>query len=262
MSQPEILYHYCSVESFYGIISSKNIWLSDSSQSNDVKENTWLDHIVNSVLDDIASNPDIETIKITAKDYFLCKWNPYIFCLSEEGDLLSQWRGYADNARGVSIGFDLPVIKELMGIINSKHRLTSNSDKIHLNKMIYDFTNQKATVQECLLKDKLKDLAYKYFIMFKNPAFQEEKEWRLCTGSTGGAKPDEFGAIASFKFRLSNKKIIRYFELPIVNSLMPKIIKEIIIGSKSELDETTLHFFLRTYGFENVSIRKSILPYR
>lgn len=262
MSLPKILYHYCSIESFYGIISSKNIWLSDSSQSNDIKENTWLDHIVKSVLDDIASSPDIETIKITAKDYFLCKWNPYIFCLSEEGDLLSQWRGYADNARGVSIGFDLSVIKELMGIINSKHKLTSSSDVLHLNKIVYDLATQKETVQECLLKDKLNDLSYKYFIMFKNPVFQEEKEWRLSAGSIGGAKPDEFGAIASFKFRLSNKKIIRYFDLPIVNNLMAKIIKEIIIGSKSEIDETTLHFFLRTHGFKDVSIRKSILPYR
>jgi hypothetical protein len=27
------------------------------------------------------------------------------FCLSEDGDVLSQWRGYADNAQGVAIGF-------------------------------------------------------------------------------------------------------------------------------------------------------------
>jgi hypothetical protein len=27
------------------------------------------------------------------------------FCLSEEGDLLSQWRGYAADATGFSIGF-------------------------------------------------------------------------------------------------------------------------------------------------------------
>jgi len=27
------------------------------------------------------------------------------FCLSENGDLLSQWRGYAGNATGVAIGF-------------------------------------------------------------------------------------------------------------------------------------------------------------
>ena len=29
------------------------------------------------------------------------------FCLSEEGDLLGQWRGYADNAAGYSIGFSV-----------------------------------------------------------------------------------------------------------------------------------------------------------
>lgn len=29
------------------------------------------------------------------------------FCLSEDGDVLSQWRGYADNAQGVAIGFEI-----------------------------------------------------------------------------------------------------------------------------------------------------------
>jgi hypothetical protein len=33
------------------------------------------------------------------------------FCLSEDGDLLSQWRGYAADASGVSIGFS----KEYLG---------------------------------------------------------------------------------------------------------------------------------------------------
>jgi hypothetical protein len=35
------------------------------------------------------------------------------FCLSEQGDLLSQWRGYADDAYGISIGFSKPYLEEL-----------------------------------------------------------------------------------------------------------------------------------------------------
>jgi hypothetical protein len=34
------------------------------------------------------------------------------FCLSEDGDLLSQWRGYADDATGVSIGFSKDYLKQ------------------------------------------------------------------------------------------------------------------------------------------------------
>ena len=35
------------------------------------------------------------------------------FCLSKKGDLLSQWRGYADDAFGVSIGFEKDYLKKL-----------------------------------------------------------------------------------------------------------------------------------------------------
>ena len=35
----------------------------------------------------------------------------YCGCFSHENDDLSQWRGYADNARGVCIGIDLDVVK-------------------------------------------------------------------------------------------------------------------------------------------------------
>lgn len=32
------------------------------------------------------------------------------FCLSEKPDLLSQWRGYADDGQGLSIGFNKRII--------------------------------------------------------------------------------------------------------------------------------------------------------
>jgi hypothetical protein len=36
------------------------------------------------------------------------------FCLSEDGDLLSQWRGYADDGRGVAIGFESSFFSNLI----------------------------------------------------------------------------------------------------------------------------------------------------
>ena len=36
----------------------------------------------------------------------------YVTCFSYQNDLLSQWRGYADDGRGAAIGFDLDVLKE------------------------------------------------------------------------------------------------------------------------------------------------------
>jgi hypothetical protein len=45
------------------------------------------------------------------------------FCLSETGDLLSQWRGYADNASGVSIGFRTEFLSNLKTRIASPTEL-------------------------------------------------------------------------------------------------------------------------------------------
>jgi hypothetical protein len=35
----------------------------------------------------------------------------FVACFSEAGDLLSQWRGYANDAQGISIGFYKPILQ-------------------------------------------------------------------------------------------------------------------------------------------------------
>lgn len=49
----------------------------------------------------------------------------FVICFSENGDLLSQWRGYADNGRGVTIGFDYNTLQEYVkqnfGILELKN---------------------------------------------------------------------------------------------------------------------------------------------
>lgn len=40
--------------------------------------------------------------------------NKFISCFSKEGDLLSQWRSYADNGRGICIGFNVDILKTIL----------------------------------------------------------------------------------------------------------------------------------------------------
>lgn len=44
--------------------------------------------------------------------------NRYICCFSKEGDILSQWRAYANDGRGISIGFNLKKLEQLIEKIN------------------------------------------------------------------------------------------------------------------------------------------------
>lgn len=64
--------------------------------------------------------------------------HPYIACFSKEGDVLSQWRSYADDSRGVSIGFDL-------------NKLIENSN-LKLKEVSYSVDEQKSLLIDILKK--------------------------------------------------------------------------------------------------------------
>ena len=38
---PDVLYHYCSLDTFCNIMKNQSIWLSDVTKSNDSKELVW-----------------------------------------------------------------------------------------------------------------------------------------------------------------------------------------------------------------------------
>lgn len=109
---------------------------------------------------------------------------PYIFCLSKDKDVLSQWRSYANDGKGVAIGFDVDFIE--------KHYSLYGTEVIYDKEKQYDILSQK--ISDSVLrnlnnavKDRNSDEIYRKSkilvshilqdaIMCKNPAFQEEKE--------------------------------------------------------------------------------------
>jgi Protein of unknown function (DUF2971) len=105
---PDILYHYCSNLAFYSIITQRKIRLSLLSMSNDAKEGQHILDLANAVLpDDFSHKKDaLEQLQTV-----LSAISALGFCLSAASDVLSQWRGYADNAQGVAIGFDFAALK-------------------------------------------------------------------------------------------------------------------------------------------------------
>ena len=49
----------------------------------------------------------------------------FVVCFCEDGDVLSQWRGYADNGKGCSLGFS---VKQKIGIsYKTKRDRTKNA---------------------------------------------------------------------------------------------------------------------------------------
>ena len=165
----EILYHYTSFESFLNIIKYKTVWATESKYLNDATEFQYGLRLA----DEISKSPDINLSD--AAKWFLetaeRKLYTYVFSLSKQGDLLSQWRAYCSEG-GVSIGFSRNDLEE----IAKQHNL-------ELVECVYDEEVQRRKLKEALEEDKDQESFYEKFpkllASFKHPTFLEEEEVRL-----------------------------------------------------------------------------------
>lgn len=107
---PEQLYHYTAFRGLLGIVRSKSIWASDIHYLNDEQE---LDFGLTTIRDVIAERKEAaadehDSLLLDALSSHmdnLARTKVLVASFSEVDDLLSQWRGYCPNGKGVSIGF-------------------------------------------------------------------------------------------------------------------------------------------------------------
>jgi len=122
LTHMDILYHYCSTASFHAIIQSHALWLSSLSLSND----TLVGKLVARTIDRLAERDSLAYEKVSLLKrgirFFEETFDGLGFCLSEEGDLLSQWRGYAGDATGVAIGFSKKYLERLTKVKKSQDK--------------------------------------------------------------------------------------------------------------------------------------------
>jgi hypothetical protein len=203
---PDVVYHYCSVETFYHIISNHTLRLSDIEKSNDFMEKKWairqcIQHIRNN-LDNpdypCASHPVIAAQLLDAMQQLFQQYNTMILaaCFSSERDLLSQWRGYGENGYGVCIGvsakddfasafaraqqyFGMKGSTELPSglLFHSVQYSTAAIEQICMKLFcVYVRWLPHTTIEDAA--QALVRLLYPVLPFFKSRAFSEEKEWR------------------------------------------------------------------------------------
>lgn len=136
-----LLYHYCSSQTAFAILSNRVIRLSPLSSSNDdlegrvvgmlFRDMLVLRNIPHSVADVVSFL--LQSYSMTAEGF--------AFCLSEQGDLLSQWRAYASDAKGFSIGFKSEILSENFGTVNF------GSQFFELKKVAYDGVELREKLQ-------------------------------------------------------------------------------------------------------------------
>ena len=218
-----VLYHYTDSHAFLNIIQSKVLWATDTSFMNDSQEIEYAKKRTKAAID------QEDAPKFNREG--ILRWITHeperraLCCFSEEPDLLSQWRAYADNGAGFAIGFEKDAF-------NSQ----SSGPIGGMVRVIYDDDEQNTLLARCIksLNDQGESGAWSDFtprqfwqlyVSFKSKAFDEEKEWRFVR-SYKIMRED-----LRLKFRTTPFGIAPYLELP----FDPQSVKEIYLGPKNPM---------------------------
>jgi hypothetical protein len=270
--EKDIAYHYCSVESFFNIIQSKKFWLTDSEYTNDELEAKWIDFNIEEFISILKSGDNVPTMR---EEYEQLKGEikkHYFMSFSKESDMLSQWRGYADDSKGVCIGFKFNFNEYDIdtSISTSSNIAKSNVSQFGIGEISYrdknDIENElkdissksefKYISNESLIKESLLFLK-ESCIFYKHPSFKEEQEVRIVYTPENNISTNI--SLSSLKYRYSDNQIIPYYELDFNNHIS---ITKIILGSKCKLNEEDLKKFLQDNDFNDVEIVRSNSPYQ
>jgi len=272
MPEKDILYHYCSNSAFHSIITNKAIRLSSLSLGNDYMEGKLVSELIVEMAEEDSLAPEeTQRLKESVSDF-----ESYIdglgFCLSGREDLLSQWRGYADDASGVSIGFSKNYLRQL-----STTCFNTKKADFHLEKVVYEKEAQKKLINLAYtgIKKALnkiphigtskatefilypnKALFWNKLFLLKTKAFHEEREWRFVSLFFKNWK-------APCSFRPLDDKIIPYRELELKRLVKyPDRIVKVYLGPKNKTPKYVIELFLEKNGFKNVEVVRSSASYR
>ena len=314
-----IIYHYCTVETFLNIIKNHTLRLSDLCSSNDKAEmKILLGDLENEILNQYRKRKDFLKSVIYGMDIdeafeFILKRliykmdnniNQMLFgiCFSEKGDLLGQWREYADKGTGIAIGFNIEWLLKL-----------GNNKLFKFSKVSYDYSKDSTLIKEHAARiysemiqtienggtkkliDESSNLPYMIYLqkecLFFESVFQKgkeyksEEEWRLILDDEETRKdyPEwdiyynwknkdlRFGEEEIYslipngmEFMVKNGRIITFLDLKIDFDKSNLPIEEVIIGPNCKVNILDIYHLLQFYGFngEKIKIEKSKSSYR
>ncbi len=185
-----IYFHYTSLQSCLGILESRRVWLSDYRFLNDKQE-------LRRALDlFLACYPEAQRNALASA----ISWHDYanyhcVLSLSRSQKILSQWRAYADDGRGVALGFREQFLKfakiDLVPCQYEEHekyakeiaeRYSDFAEEVLVNREIHCAENDFMDWVDSRRDEFSKIICD--LIALKNPAFEEEQEIRAVMPAT------------------------------------------------------------------------------
>lgn len=297
-----MLYHYCSLETFKSIIENKTLRLSNVLKSNDSEEFKYFDNVFKNALKNVK-------IGVKKRKYFENEWikrkaefMPLVLCLSSKNDQLSQWRGYADDGRGIALGFDFEKYKinenipfkiyssfdELLDHDVNDDILAEYSEKYFMADVRYGKNVELRRIVEHILYE-INDIKNKWEKVSneelnKTPyltelPLREAEQWSKLLRCSIVLKKNDFIEENESRVVVLTEHVSTAFENEIeVKSFLrnnqfvtcwdmkfsPTCLRNIVLGSKCNIvvDDRDLKIFLAQHGFAHVTVESSRLSYR
>lgn len=275
------LYHYTDQNGFMGIFLNQELWASKIQYLNDEKEYSLALDLAESYLKKLIEEENDRARKIRLTYYlsitpYIKDQNICVCSLTENGDLLSQWRGYSRTLGGYSIGFNIFALEPFI-----------NLQGFELVQCIYDPDKQKNKIAEMIDKliiefshepepdykmepyyesgDVFLERLSKIAPTLKDASFAEEAEWRILATVN----------FENLEFRAGRSMLTPYSRISLdcrKNRDFNRLIDEIIVGHTPHPDlavSATEAFILKHFPPIHdddyqcpIDVRKSTIPFR
>jgi hypothetical protein len=265
-----IVYHYTDANGLFGILKSRELWATDVRFLNDSTEVEFGAGIVRSVLEEersaAGSTAERRNIKLVEEIleralYGDLESSKFAVSLSSDGDLLSQWRAYADFGAGYAIGLDLDVLTNVSGLqclnVSYDPDIRKQEIRSRIASMVVEGRGHALTKvmrRDLLFRTtiELKDL----ILLTKHPAFADERELRLVSESH------------EISHRTRDSSVIPYHRIPLSEPTTDEgqqLLSRIVLGpSTSPTAREGVVSLLRScdYDPEKVNVVPSGIPFR
>jgi hypothetical protein len=269
-----LLYHYTTTQGLIGILESDCLWATDVRFLSDASEASYGREVAVEALGvaiEAAQNEQrLLSLKIAA-DYFTDELGPdtssIVVCFSEQPDHLSQWQAYGRGG-GFAIGFDRSNLERPRTPAH-RHPFKRDARPFQLVPVIYDRAAQlraaAETIREHLDHPKMTNFGpgeelvgalFPQVAVFKNAAFEEEREWRAMTDVIVNFYP--------LKFRPSSWGPVPYGTFPLrVADSVESPIREVRVGPSAHPDtvRTGVQLLLKSHDLD-VPVISSEVPLR
>jgi hypothetical protein len=275
---PEVLYHYTTQAGIIGILDGQSIWMTQLRFLNDEQEFhhavTLLKEKIESRIETAPDEATRTTLKRMHKEFETGFWHSSVcvcsFC--EDGDSLTQWRGYGGPTSGFSIGF----FSEFWRRKDVGRKPGEESPEFlsyHLVACLYDDADKDMVLGKLIdivvgestpesLSSNFTSYVHMIAPTLKHRAFESEQEWRLMTNSID---------FRQLKTRPGTSMLIPYYDFGIGpferdNKPVPGIISKVVIGPCPHKEQSRLavHYLLQRNRIPSKppKIKMSTVPYR